>query len=151
MKEELKTAFEKINFVCRYQKICESHSDFENSMSKTNKKLTSSALDLFKYNYKYFSNGSFYQIKEEKDDITFQLHLVLKGGIVESLMYIYIKGEFMEPNGRLDFLPEDLGIHYDRIKYGLPKYCSKQELNEILSDLFSIYEDFKKEFIKQYA
>lgn len=151
MKEKLKIVFEKINFVCRYQKICEEHSDFDNRMSKNNKKLTDETLDFFKYNYKYFTNGSFYQIKEVKDDITFQLHLVLKGGVVESLLYIYIKDKFMEPNGRFDFLPEKLGIPFERDKYNLFFYVNEDELRLILKEIFSIYEDLKDEFIKQYS
>lgn len=85
---DLKTVLEKIDFVSRYQKICEKHNDFDNSMSKDNKKLTSHALDSFSYNYKYFTNGSFYQIKEQENNITFQLHLVLKRGMVD-LLSIY--------------------------------------------------------------
>ena len=46
---------------------------------------------------------------------------------------------------------EKLGIPFERLKYGaLPKYTSEEELQEILTDLFSIYEDLKIEFIKQY-
>ncbi|WP_417873741.1 hypothetical protein [Xanthomarina gelatinilytica] len=146
---DLKKVLEKIDFVNRYKKICQEHNDFDNSMSENNKNLTSRVLGSFKYNYKYFSNGSFYQIKEQENNITFQLHLVLKRGIVETLLFIMVEEKTIEPQGRIDFFPEDVGITYDRMKYGLPKYCSEVELREILADLFSIYEDLKTEVIKQ--
>ncbi len=147
---ELKEIFEKIDFVNRYQNICKNYNDFENRMRDSTKQLQKEILDTFNYKYKYISNGSFYQIKEEFDNLLFNLHLVLKGGQVESLIYIYKNRQTLEPNGRLDFLPEDLGITYDRLKYGaLPKYSSEKELKEILKDLFLIYEDIKTEFIER--
>ncbi|WP_282056836.1 hypothetical protein [Maribacter luteus] len=148
---ELKKIFEKIDFVNRYRSICEKYNDFDNSMDGNNRVLTQRVLDLYKYKNKYFSNGSFYQIKEEFEDVEFILNLVLKQGIVETLLYIKKEGKNVKPNGRIDFLPEDLGIPYDRLKYGLPKYSSEKELEEILKVLFSIYEDIKTEFLKQYC
>lgn len=145
----LKTVLEKIDFVSRYQSICEKHYDFDNRMRDSTKQIQKEVLDKFGYKYKYISNGSFYQIKEQENNITFQLHLVLKRGIVETLLFIIEEGKTVEPQGRIDFFPEDLGITYDRMKYGLPKYCSEEELREILADLFSIYEDLKTEVIKQ--
>lgn len=147
---ELKKIFENIDFVNRYQSICEKHNDFDNRMRSSTKQLQKEILDEFKYNYNYISNGSFYKIIDEYNDVLFNLHLVLKGGAVESLLYIYKDGTTLKAKGRLDFIPEKLGIPFERLKYGLPKYGSKEELNETLEELFSIYEDLKKEFIREY-
>jgi hypothetical protein len=146
---DLKKIFEDINFVKRYQSICEKNNDFDNRMRDSTKQLQKEVLDKFEYKYKYVSNGSFYQIKDECDNLLFNLHLVLKGGQVESLLYIYKNEQTLNAKGRFDFIPEKLGIPYDRLKYGLPKYASERELEEILKEIFSIYEDLKKEFIKQ--
>ena len=145
-----KTILEKINFVSRYKCICENYHDFDNRMRDSTKQIQKEVLNLFKYKYKYVSNGSFYQVKDESQDILFNLHLVLKGGAVETLIYIYIDNKFIKPRGRIDFFPEDVGILYDRLKYGLPKYSSEKELEEILEGLFSIYEDLKTEVVKEY-
>ena len=145
----LKNIFENINFVNRYQSICEEHNDFDNRMRDSTKQLQKDALSKFNYNYKYISNGSFYKIKDEFNNLLFNLHLVLKGGSVESLLYIYENENTLKAKGRFDFIPEKLDIPYDRLKYGLPKYSSEKELEEILKGLFSIYEDLKKEFVKQ--
>ncbi|MDE0537003.1 hypothetical protein [Tenacibaculum sp. L6] len=85
---DLKTVLEKIDFVNRYKEICENHNDFDGRDKNVEKKNQKKILDTFNYKYKYFSNGSFYQIKEQENNITFQLHFVLKRGIVESLIYI---------------------------------------------------------------
>lgn len=67
------------------------------------------------------------------------------------MLFIKNNNETLEPQGRLDFFPEKLGIPFERIKCGaLPKYGSEDELKEILKEIFSIYEDLKVEVIKQY-
>ncbi|MGZ4057066.1 MAG: hypothetical protein ACXVDZ_10780 [Bacteroidia bacterium] len=38
-----------------------------------------------------------------------------------------------------------LGANFDRENYNLPKYSTFEELEEILKEIFSIYEDIKKE------
>ena len=149
---EVKEIFEKINFVNRYQKICEKFNDFDNRMRDSTKQLQKKILDKLDYKYRYISNGSFYQIKEHEKDYLFQLHLVLKGGQIEILLFIQKKNKTLEPQGRIDFFPEDLGIPFERLKSGaLPKYSSEEELKEILKEIFSIYEDLKKEFVKNYS
>ncbi|MDX6748135.1 hypothetical protein SHK09_15160 [Polaribacter sp. PL03] len=147
---KLKKTFENIDFVNRYQNICIKYNDFDNRMRNSTKQLCKQILDEFDYNYKYISNGSFYQIKHLKGEILFQLHLVLKGGIIETLLFIEENEKTLEPQGRIDFFPEELGIPFERLKCGaLPKYKSDEELKEILNGLFSIYEDLKFEYINQ--
>lgn len=146
---DLKKIFENIDFVKRYQSICEKHNDFENRMRDSTKQLQKEVLDKFNYRYKYISNGSFYQIKEEHNKLLLQLHMVFKRGIIETLLFIEINGKEIEPQGRIDFFPEELGIPFERNKYNLFFYSNKQELKEILADLFSIYEDLKNEVIKE--
>ncbi|MCL6296565.1 hypothetical protein [Jejuia spongiicola] len=147
---KLKKIFENIDFVNRYQSICEKYNDFDNRMRDSTKQIQKEVLDSFNYKYKYVSNGSFYQIKEENNEISFSLHMVIKGGVIETLFFLDVDGKTIEPQGRIDFFPEDLGIPFERLKCGaLPKYGSEEELKEILKEIFSIYEDLKKEFVKQ--
>lgn len=143
----LKSIMEEIKFVDRFKEICESYNDFDNRMEGHNKELCKKVLDALGVHYRFISNGSFYQIKDEEEGVLFQLNLVLKGGIVESLLYIYLEGKSIEPSGRLDFWPEDLEIPFDRLKYGLPKYGSEEELTSILAAIFSIYNDLKSKFV----
>jgi len=48
------------------------------------------------------------------------------------------------PDGRLDFLCEDLDSNFDRETYNLPKYTSEEELKIILKEIFNLYEDYKQ-------
>ncbi len=140
---ELKPVFEKINFVNRYQEICEEYNDFDKRMSNSKKTLQESVMKKMGYDYKYISNGSFFQVKEETNNWETQFNLVLKKGIVESLFYIYNNKGFDDQLGRLDFIPEKIGIPFDRKKYNLVFYKTEKDLEEILKSLFSIYEDLK--------
>ncbi|MEO9964665.1 MAG: hypothetical protein ABJF11_02680 [Reichenbachiella sp.] len=143
----MKLVFERINFADRYRVLCDSFQDFENRLNGSQKALCEDVLNGFEYEYKYYSNGSFYQISQEIDGLVFQLNLVLKGGLVESLLYMNKDGNTIEPKGRIDFFPEDLDIPFDRKKYNLPIYTSLEDLQQILIALFKIYEDIKKEVL----
>ena len=77
------------------------------------------------------------------------MNLVLKDGLVESLLYMKENGSPITPQGRLDFLSEDLGIPFERKRYNLPMYTSESELEEILREIFLIYEDIKREVIEE--
>ena len=75
---EIKPVFEKINFAYRYRDICDQYNNFEGRMRGSKKLLYDNVLSNFGYNYKYYSNGSFYQIKEENDKYIFQDYKVNK-------------------------------------------------------------------------
>ena len=146
---DLKKVFEEIDFVNRYKKIYQEHHDFDSRLDGHNKEICNRVMDSFGYTYRYVSNGSFYQIKDRVGNQLFQLHLVLKHGIVEILLYIYSDGKLIEPNGRLDFFPEDMGIPFEHDKYNLFFYHDEQELKVILGDFFGLYEDLKSACLKQ--
>jgi len=146
---ELKPILEKIDFANRYRKICDSHLEFDNRLSGNKNSVYKKVLDTFKYEYKFFSNGSFYQIKEAINErFIFQFHLVLKDGQIEPLLYIKIDNQNIDNMGRLDFIPQKLNIPFERKEFNLPLYSDEEELKEILKSLFSIYEDFKTEVLK---
>lgn len=140
-----------IDFVEKYKSICLNYSDFENSMSGSNKTLYVKVLDKLGCAYKYYSNGSFYRVIFKSNNIEIHLHLVLKNGLVEPLLYVEDNEGELEPNGRFDFIPKKLGVEFDRRLYNLPKYTSELELEEILKEIFLICEDIKKEISKELA
>jgi hypothetical protein len=140
-----------INFVSRYQKLCYEHNDFDNSLRGNKKELYDQVLSKFDYKPKYFSKECFYRIVTEDNGYEFGLQLVLKDGLVEPMINIK-KGNFwLSPDGRFDFIPQKMGEEFDRKKYNLPKYTSEAELESVLKEIFSIYEDIKKEVIKSQA
>jgi hypothetical protein len=141
---DLKPIFEKINFAQRYRTLCDAHQDFDNRLRGIHKPIYESVLRKMDCKFKYYSKGSFYQIINENNSCMFMLNLVLKDGLVESLIYININDSPVISQGRFDFLPEDMNIPFERKRYNLPIYVSEEELKEILKEIFSIYDDIKK-------
>ena len=140
---ELKPVFQKVNFVERYKAICANHDDLDNSMRGIHKKLYEETLRKLGYEFKYYSKGSFFKISEDNAN----LHLVLKDGLIEPLLYVMKDDASMLPRGRFDGIAEELQEGF-REQYTIPKYCSETELESILKEIFSLYEDIKKEVMK---
>jgi hypothetical protein len=100
------------------------------------------------YEVKYIKSERFYNIEQSNGPFLFTFNIVLKGGIVEPILYIEKNGTLCTPEGRLDFFPEKMGVDFDREKYNLPSYTSEEELESLLRDIFLIYEDLKEELLK---
>ncbi|HEV8511721.1 MAG TPA: hypothetical protein VGQ59_00500 [Cyclobacteriaceae bacterium] len=145
---DLTDVLNNINFVTRYQKICLDHNDFENRLSGNNRGLYDHVLSTFNYKSKYFPKEHFYRIVIEEGGYEFGLQLVLKDGLVEPMIDIRKDGTYFSPDGRFDFIPQEMGVEFDRKKYNLPKYTSEEELKSILKELFLIFEDIKSELAK---
>ena len=145
---ELKEIFEKVNFSERYRSLCDDHIDFDNRMRGYKRDLYERILNKFGYTYKYYSNGSFYKINETLEPFSIRLHLVLKDGHIEPLLYIESANEHIDNLGRFDFIPQKIDILFERKESNLPLYNSEEELEEILREIFSIYEDLKEELVK---
>jgi hypothetical protein len=144
----LKPILEKINFAERYRNICDQHSDFENRIRGNQKKNYDDILTETGYHFEYFKKEHFYRIVTTVDKYEFGLQLILKDGLVESMIDIKKGDTYLSPGGRLDFLPEDMGIRFERKRFNLPMYTSESELEEILKEIFSLYEDIKREVLK---
>lgn len=148
---DLTPILNRIDFVSRYQKVCSDHDDFDNSLRGNKKELYDQVLAKFDYKPKYSSKERFYRIVIEENGYEFGLQLVFKDGLVEPMIDIKKGDSWLSPDGRFDFIPKKMGVEFDRKKYNLPKYTSEAELESILKEIFSIYEDVKKEVIKSQA
>lgn len=138
-----------IDFVNRYKSICEKHDDFSNRMEGNRAVLYEEILNRLHIKYKYFKKDSFFKLEDHIKDFKINLHFVLKNGIVEAFIYIEKGDDYLKPNGRFDFIPEELGVDFNRKIFNLPKYINENELEEIIKEILSIYEDFKSELLKQ--
>ena len=146
---DLSPVLNKIKFIQRYQAICAKHNDFDNSMSGNQKEQYDQILNQLGYKAKYFKKETFYRIVSKSGEYEFSLQLVLKDGIVEPMLNIKKGENYFSPYGRFDFMPQKMNVEFDRKLYNLPKYTSIEELKEILKEVFSIYEDIKKELENQ--
>ena len=144
---ELRTVLLKIDFTSRYRQLCDKYNDFDSRLRGSHKSLYESILEKTGYKFNYFSKGAFFQITELDQRFEFMLNLVLKDGLVETLLYIKENDTQILPGGRIDFFPEDVDIPFERKKYNLPIYESERDLENILTEILSIYEDIKKEVL----
>lgn len=138
-----------IEFVERYKKLCEKYNDFDNRLRGKNRELSDRLLSASSYDFKYFKKENFYRISIKEKDHEIFIELVLKDGIVEPLLIVKKAGKSYIPKGRFDFIPQKMGIDFDRKKYNLPKYCSESDLENILKEVLAIFEDIKNEVLKQ--
>ena len=71
----------------------------------------------------------------------------MHGGMVEA-HFNYLKDSEWLMYNRFDGYAQALNANFQREIYNIPKYSSFEELEEILKEIFSIYEDLKNEFVK---
>ena len=145
---DIRHLFNKIDFVTRYQTICEKHNDFEESSNGNSPEVYARIITDLGYEAKYHRSESFYKIVEQIEKFEVVMQLVLKNGLVEVSFFALKDGNYCIPDGRLDFLALKLDANFDRKKYNLPKYKDESELQLILKNIFGIYEDFKHTLCK---
>lgn len=140
--------FNSISFVSRYKALCEKYSDFENRLRGNHLELYDKVLEGFSYPFKYVAKDKVYKVQEERSTVKVILQLVLQDGLVEPSITIKENNEFCSPFGRFDFIPERMNVDFDREQYNLPIYSNKEELKQILQQVFLIYEDIISELNK---
>lgn len=137
-------AFRKINFSKRFKQIVNEFNNFESNLYKTNKKEVLKLLNNLGFNFT-FCDGAYINI-EQFDSIKFQITLNIKGNVLCTL-YIWYKGELINlVSGHFTFVRNKLESIEEFIA---PNFSNYEDLEKILSALLSIYEDFKREFLKQ--
>ncbi len=146
----LESVFRRIDFVNRYKKICEDHNDFDNSMSGNQRKVYSEILQKIDESTVYLSKDKSFKSSFSFGEFTLELVLTLHSGHVQVHLN-YLKGEEWLMYNRLDGYAEELDSSFNRELHNIPKYASESELEEILKEIFSIYEDIKREASKELA
>jgi len=63
------------------------------------------------------------------------LNFDFSNGLVEAFLYIKENEVNLKPNGRLDFIPEEIGLKFDRTMFNLPIYTNEDELLNIVSGI----------------
>ncbi|TGN26078.1 hypothetical protein [Empedobacter tilapiae] len=145
---DLTLIYNEIDFVNRFKILSTNHNNFSERLNGNKKELYDKILSKYDYKIKYFKKENFYKIEENTDGVLFIIQLVLKDGIIEPMLYIKIGDKYLEPDHRFDSICEKLDSSFSRKDFPIPKYSSEIELKEILDEIFSIYEDFKKEILK---
>lgn len=140
--------YNKINFIDRFKNLSLSHNNFKERLEGNKKEVYDEILTKYHYNIKYSKKENFYKIEENFGYIIFTIQLVLKGGVIEPMLYVKIGDKYIEPDHRFDSICEKLDSTFSRRDFPIPTYKDEKELEEILEEIFSIYEDLKREVLK---
>lgn len=118
----------------------------KNDFSELNK-FISTLNNKFKYNTK----ESFFGLTEKVENFKFKLTLSLKHGLVETVIWcenICTGNQYGAPISRL-VKQIQLSNKIDKIvKIQYPRFSSNEDAKEIIQEVYNIYEDLKKEFLK---
>ncbi len=143
---DIKDVYIGINFIERYKNVCELFNDFENSVRGSNKHKYLEILESVNLTSKFSKGEKFYRHIDKVNGLKITLTLSLHDGLVEPLIAFELDNNtFLTPDGRWDFIPEQLGVEFNRKKYNLPKFKDIDELRTILKEVSSIYYDLLRQ------
>ena len=145
--------FERINFARRFEALSRQHPirpdldllmilDFD---------LTKEILESFGYKIRYFRGERFFRAEEKRDGYTFGFNIALNNGRAELIWDTeYNKKLVREVSDVWMGLYELLmNVPWEQVpRY--PFFGDYDELEAVLRESFSLWEDFKREFLAEY-
>ena len=141
MTQEFRTIFEKIDFVNRYKDLCSKFDNTDDSFENYENTKVKEVMESFGYkNIRYYKGEDFFEVEnnDRLNSYNISLSISFKYGLCE----IILSGAPLD--AYLDLLNVDTG------GLKLPAFRSYDELHEILSIAFGLYEDYKREMIALY-
>ncbi len=97
---------------------------------------------------KYRKRENFFQAKKKSNIYEFRYHICIKAGIAELMWYVMKDNKYYEgdtfPNLEYELLNLENRNH-------LPKFRNYEDLHEILTIAFQMFEDMTTEFLKVYG
>lgn len=147
-----KALFDKINFVKRYKELVKRHPCRPeiDLLTMLDFDLTKEILDSFGYKVRYYKSENFFRVLDKRDGYDFGFNIALEQGQAELIWDVsYNKVLVRDVTGIWMGLYETLtGVAWEDVpRY--PRYGDYDELEDVLRGSFEIWEDFKKEFLKE--
>ena len=144
----LKKVLEKIDFVERYLSLCTKHSDRENNIKDKSLKEIGELLNNINVSFSFSKKECFFKIKEKIVAYDFQFNIIPYTGALQFVWDIKVNKIRLKLGwGMWENIVEEIESIDFEIK-PRPYYSNYQELEEILREAFTIYEDFKNEVLK---
>ena len=129
----LKKVLEKIDFVERYLSLCTKHSDRENNINVS---------------FSFDKKECFFKIKEKIIAYDFQFNIIPYTGALQFVWSVKQNEQMLKLSwGVWESILEEMLNKSFEIR-PRPYYSNYQDLEEILTEAFAIYEDFKIEVLK---
>jgi len=143
----------KINFAGRFEALSRQHPirpdldllmilDFD---------LTKEILESFGYKIRYFRGERFFQATEKRDGYEFKFNIALEYGQVELIWAVFRDKKLVRPLSRIWMGLYELlmNVPWEQVpRY--PFFGDYDELEAVLRESFSLWEDFKREFLAEY-
>ena len=146
-KKELEI-YEKINFEKRYLEICNKYSDFQNSINSKSISDIDLLLNQMEIKFKYSKKECFFKIEDKSNLITIGFNIIPYTGALQFVWSVKQNEQMLELSwGVWESILEEMLNKSFEIR-PRPYYSNYQELKEILTEAFAIYEDFKTEVLK---
>jgi hypothetical protein len=138
-------AFNLIGFGDRFKALAEKYTH-EPTMDKVEKNEILSLLKALNYSFTYAEKTYVYK-EVINDQLNFHVVLAVKYGIVVTYFTVEVDNNYIDlDSGNLGFVYKSIeGTEYPIANPGFRSY---DEFKEIATAIMSIYEDFKKAFIK---
>ena len=145
--------FERINFAGRFEALSRQHPirpdldllmilDFD---------LTKEILESFGYKIRYFRGERFFQATEKRDGYEFKFNIALEYGQVELIWAVFRDKKLVRPLSRIWMGLYGLLMNVPREQVPLyPFFGDYDELEAVLRESFSLWEDFKRVFLAEY-
>lgn len=139
MTERLKNILVEIDFKNRFDILFEKHSH-RNLFKKADPQMVQEIIEKLGYGCTYHKSGKFFKVDKAQSNLS--LNLSTDIGIVEFILDAIVDGE--GTGGPFDYMCTFIS---DDENLKAPRFSSYEELEEILKEGFSIYEDIKRELI----
>ena len=144
----LKKVLQKINFGKRYLEICNKYSDFRNSINSKSISDIDLLLNQMEVKFKYSKKECFFKIEDKSNLITIGFNIIPYTGALQFVWSVKQNKQMLELSwGVWESILEEMLNKSFEIR-PRPYYSNYQELEEILTEAFAIYEDFKTEVLK---
>lgn len=143
----LKHILEKISFLDRYKALREKFPWTDESFEGYSNVEVLRIIETFGYEVKYDKRDGFFGIKESMGRYDFRFNISCKYGVVELIWDIVKEGERLTLGGPWGLIGDLLLGEQCNVKK--PAFRNYDDLKEILKEAFSMYEDFKRESVKQ--
>ncbi len=143
----------KINFAGRFEALSRQHPirpdldllmilDFD---------LTKEILESFGYKIRYFRGERFFQATEKRDGYEFKFNIALEYGQVELIWAVFRDKKLVRPLSRIWMGLYELlmNVPWEQVPL-YPFFGDYDELEAVLRESFSLWEDFKREFLAEY-
>jgi hypothetical protein len=134
-----------INFASRYSELCKRHSNFDKSLEEYDKSLIQKFLESNGIKVLFVKSENFFKIAENIGELSIQFNIIPKRGFLQFVWDVKRRNERLDLSlGMWEAITRELS----KIEAKKPLFSSLDELQEILKEALSIYEDFKQELLK---